>query len=387
VCSHFVVKKPRTMNYQQSHRGLISGQKAGAGARLMRFLLGFAACPYSSVVGLRNLLYSKGWLRAHRVDAAVISIGNITTGGTGKTPLVVWLYNLITQNSKLKAQNYDCAILTRGYKAIRKSKVKSQDYQDEVAILTECCPQAKVIVNPDRVAGAAEAIIKFDAKVLIMDDGFQHRRLARDLDIVTIDATEPFGYGRMLPAGLLREPVTSLKRADAVVITRCDQITELELTELEENLRAVNSDMTIARSMHAPLGAKSADNKEISIEQLKGKKVFAFCGIGNPDAFLDTIKAMGCELAGSEVYDDHYRYTEKCLANISEQAQGLGADLILTTQKDWTKVVSDFRPQILDSQSSPPFACLAIEIRFLAGEDKLTALIKETLAGKISEGS
>lgn len=375
------------MNYEQSYRGLISGQKAGMGAGLLRLLLGFAACPYSSVVGLRNLLYSKGWLKAHRVDAAVISIGNITTGGTGKTPLVVWLYNLITQKSRLKAQNYDCAILTRGYKTTQNSKLETQNYMDEPAVLADSCPDAKVIVNPDRVAGAAEAIIKFDAKVLIMDDGFQHRRLARDLDIVTIDATEPFGYGKMLPAGLLREPVASLKRTGAVVITRCDQITEPELVELEENLRAVNSGMTIARSMHAPVYAKSADNKEIGIEQLNGKKIFAFCGIGNPDAFLDTIKAMRCELVGSKLYDDHYHYAEDCLADISEQAQRLGADLILTTQKDWTKVVSDFRSQILDSKSSPPFAYLAIEIKFLAGEDKLTALIKETLAGRMSEGS
>ena len=120
---------------------------------------------------------------------------------------------------------------------------------------------------------------------------------------------------------------------------------------------------------------------------MNGKKVFAFCGIGNPDGFLHTVRAMGCELVGSEVYGDHYHYTENSLADIGEQARRLGADLILTTQKDWTKVISDFRSQISDSESSPPFACLAIEIKFLAGEDKLTALIKETLAGKISEGN
>ena len=370
---------------QQTHRQLISGQRAGVGPALLRLLLSVAAVGYSIAVRIRNSLYSKGFLKTHRANVPVISIGNITVGGTGKTPLVVWLCNSITQNSKLKTQNYNCAILTRGYKAIQKSKVKSQNYTDEIAILTKCCPQAKVIVNPDRVAGATEAIIKFGAKVLMMDDGFQHRRLARDLDIVAMDATQPFGYGKMLPAGLLREPVSSLKRADAVVITRCDQITELELTELEEKLRAVNSDMVIARSVHTPVYAKSANNKETSIDQLKGKKIFAFCGIGNPDAFLNTIKTLGCKLVGSRVYDDHYHYTDTCLAGICEQAAHLGAGLVLTTQKDWTKVISQFRSQISDCQLSLPFAYLAIEIKFLAGQDKLTALIKDTLAGKISQ--
>jgi tetraacyldisaccharide 4'-kinase len=237
-----------------------------------------------------------------------------------------------------------------------------------------------VIVNPDRVAGAAEATGKFGAKVLIMDDGFQHRRLARDLDIVAIDATQPFGYGKVLPAGLLREPVTSLKRAGAVVITRCDQIADAKLDKLEEELRSVNPNTVIARSVHAAVSAKSTDEKDIGVEQLKGKKVFAFCGIGNPDAFLNTIKKLGSELVGSKVYSDHYHYREACLADIHEQALKLGADLVLTTQKDWTKIA-----QLAPTQKGIPFACVAIEIKFLAGEDRLTALIQNTLAGKIAQ--
>jgi tetraacyldisaccharide 4'-kinase len=365
---------------QQTYCKLISGQNNGLFPQLLHCILGLPATGFSFVVRLRNFLYSKGWLKVHHVDAAVICVGNITTGGTGKTPLVVWLCNLITQNSNLKTQNRKCAILTRGYKARAE---KNKDLKDEIAILAGSCPEAKVIVNPDRVAGAAEAIDKYAAKVLIMDDGFQHRRLARNLDIIAIDATQPFGYGKLLPAGLLREPVSSLNRAGAVVITRCDQITDTELEELERKLRTTRSDMIIARSIHAPVYAKSKDDKEISIEQLKGKKVFAFCGIGNPDAFLKTIKDIGAELAGSKIYDDHYHYTDACLTEISEQAKELGADLILTTQKDWTKVISNTKFLLSESKSPLPFAYLAIEIQFLAGEEKLTALIKDTLASKI----
>jgi len=383
------------MNQDDFHK-LISGQKSGPGIVLLRLLLDIAAIGYSIAVRLRNFLYSKGWLKAHRADAVVISIGNITVGGTGKTPLVVWLCKQIISDSRFQISNSQCAILTRGYKSraqehksTRAQELKSTRAQeigslkDEPAILIEKCPEVKVIVNPDRVGGAGEAINKFGAKVLIMDDGFQHRRLERDLDIVAIDATRPFGYGKMLPAGLLREPVSSLKRADGVVITRCDQITENEISQIEKKLRAINPDMVIARSIHAPAYVKSTDNKEISLKYLKGKKIFAFCGIGNPDAFLNTIKQLGANLVGSKVYNDHHHYTNDCLADIYEQAGALKADLILTTQKDWTKIISDFRIQISDFEYSLPLAYIGIEIKFLAGEDKLRGLIEKTLAGKI----
>jgi len=308
-------------------------------------------------------------LKAHRVNAAVICVGNITVGGTGKTPLAVWL-------SGQMAPCHKCAILTRGYKSTR-------DCCDEPVMLAESCPQAQVLVNPDRVAGAAEAIDKFGAEVLIMDDGFQHRRLARDLDIVAIDATQPFGYRKMLPAGLLREPVTSLKRAGAVVLTRCDQVAGADLDRLEDQVRSINSRAIIARSAHVPLCAKSANEQKTSIEQLKGKRIFAFCGIGNPGAFFNTIRILGAELVGSKVYDDHHRYTDVCLGEIRGQAKILEANLILTTQKDWTKLASEFKSQISDSRSPMPFACLAIEIRFLTGETELKSLIENTLAGRI----
>ena len=224
-----------------------------------------------------------------------------------------------------------------------------------------------------------------------MDDGFQHRRLARNLDIVTIDATKPFGYGKLLPAGLLREPICSLKRAHAVVITRCDQVSEVDLTRLEEKLLGINQDLLITRSIHAPVCAKSLEHMEISLDELKGKKVFAFCGIGNPDAFLNTVRRLGVTLVGSKIYEDHYHYTHDCLTDIQKQACSLNAEIILTTQKDWTKAAPLLQQAAVLSCSDLPsakkditFAYLAIELKFPAGEDKITQLIEDTLAGKIS---
>ena len=363
---------------QQSYRKLISGTNGGLGASFLHLVLGGAAQVYSIVIRLRNFLYSKGWLKIHRVNAAVISVGNITVGGTGKTPLVIWLYKQIIKDSTPQAENCRCAILSRGYKSTKNLKLKTRSYRDEPAILIKSCPEAKLIINPDRLAGACEAVNKFGAKILIMDDGFQHRRLGRDIDIVTIDATEPFGFGRMLPAGLLRESPAGLSRADAVVLTRCDQSSEAELNKLEEKLKLINPDMIIARSIHSPICAKSLGRKEIKIEELKDKKIFAFCGIGNPDAFLNTIRQLGVNPVGSKIYNDHYHYTNDCLADIYEEALYLKADLILSTEKDWTKTAL-----AASAKMNIPLAYLAIELKFTAGEDKLRGLIEDTLAGKI----
>jgi tetraacyldisaccharide 4'-kinase len=372
---------------QHDFRQLVSGRSTGFKSQAIRFALRVTAQGYKAIVILRNFLYSKEWLRTYRVNAIVISVGNITTGGTGKTPFVIWLYKFLQQN------RIQCAILTRGYKTRRASCVmrrakNERDTQhtmrstiDEPAILAETCPQANVIVNPDRVAGANEAVNKFDAKILIMDDGFQHRRLARDLDIITIDATQPFGYGKLLPAGLLREPADSLKRADAIVITRSDQVADEELADLERKLLSINNNMTTARATHSPVCAKTIDNKVISIEELKDKKILAFCGIGNPDAFLNTIKNLGANPVGAKIYDDHYHYTDKDVADIRKEAMHLKTDLILTTQKDWSKISEQV--SISDFQSPIPFVYLAVELKITSGEDRITSLIKDCLTGKI----
>jgi len=360
---------------QQAYRNLISDRSTGLSAAILRFFLATFALIYSTVVWLRNFLYSKRWLKIYRANARVFSVGNITTGGTGKTPLVIWLCKFLQQ------KEFQCAVLTRGYKTHAEKRASSIEHQasrtDEPAILTESCPQAKVIINPNRVEAAVEAVNKFGAKMLIMDDGFQHRRLYRDLDIVTIDVTCPFGYGKVLPAGLLREPVVSLKRADAAVLTRCDQIPESKLSQIEKKLQLINPDMIIAKSIHNPICAKSITGEEITIEQLRSRKIFAFCGIGNPDAFLNTITELGATLVGSKIYNDHYHYTDSDIDDIYEQANRLEADLILSTLKDHTQHA------IRNTQYEIPFAYLAVELKFLTGEDKLKELIEDALAGKI----
>jgi tetraacyldisaccharide 4'-kinase len=363
---------------QKSYYNLISGKSKGLLACLVFMSLIAASKIYTVIIRLRNYFYNKHIFAIHHTDAKVISIGNITAGGTGKTPLVTWLCNEITSDQKPKSQKYKLAILTRGYKTIKNSKLKTQNYVDEPAVLAENCPQASIVINPDRVIGASQAIGKFAANVLVMDDGFQHRRLARDLDIITIDATCPFGYEKLIPAGLLREPIESLKRADAIVLTRCDQVSENQLQQIESKLRQTKPNLLISRTIHKSVYIKTIDNRKISLEQFKDKKVFAFCGIGNPEAFLTSLLNMGYDIVGSKFFNDHHNYTENCLVDLEKQSQFAHAEVILTTQKDWTKICR------LKTAKNMPLAYAVIEIKFLSGQDKLRYLIEDTLTGKIS---
>jgi len=367
---------------QTTYLNIVSGQVSGFVGIPARLALTALSWPYAAVVRLRNHFYTTGRLKAHRAGVPVVCIGNLTTGGTGKTPLVVWLCRY------LRERQVPCAILTRGYKMPRGA------LSDEPALLAAQCPGVAVVVNPDRVAGAAEAIRSHGARVLVMDDGFQHRRLARDLDIVAIDAMRPFGcrsmgvppidsrsrarypcYGKLLPAGLLREPVTGLRRAHAVVLTRCDQVSEDTLRQIEESIRRMNRDLVLARSIHVPVGIKTRDGVEIGLDQLRGKRLFAFCGIGNPPSFFHTVEHLGGMLVGSKTYDDHYRYTAADLEQIHREAAAQEVSLILTTQKDGTKIARLPHPP-----QQPPLAYLTIELQVTAGADRLTALIDRLLS-------
>ena len=328
-------------------------------------LLKFAAICYAAIVVVRNWLYDKSIIRAKHAEAPVICVGNLTTGGTGKTPLVVWLCNMLAK------KGFRCAVLTRGYKA------QQDGFADEPAMLAKAAAKAKIIVNPDRVVGAAKATGKFDANVLIMDDGFQHRKLARDIDIVAIDATEPFGYEKLLPAGLLREPVKSIRRADAVVITRFNQSLPEHIEEIEGRIKNIKPEIVFARAIHKPVSVRLIKGAEMSFEQLREKKIFAFCGIGNPDAFYSTLKELRLNIVASKTYNDHHDYTEDDVARICEEARYLEADIIISSQKDWVKTA------LLSLEKFDiPFAYHIVELEFVSGQGTKTDMIEKMLSNK-----
>ncbi len=329
----------------------------------MRFLLSATAVPYSAAVRVRNFLYDKKVLKSRRAQAVVISIGNITAGGTGKTPLVIWIYNF------LREKNINPAILTRGY------KTGARNIQiDEPALLAGNCPDANIIVEPDRLRGAKNAINDLGSKLLILDDGFQHRRLDRDLDIVTIDATQPFGYGKILPAGLLREPLNCLRRADAVVITHCEKMPIERIEKIENTIRKIKPDITIARSIHQPVSIQYKDGNEQPVEKLQNKKVYAFCGIANPESFVRLIENLGAKLTGTKFFNDHHRYSRSDLEQICRTAESLNSEIVLTTEKDWNKITH------LKTSARLPLAFLKIQIQFTSAIEQFIDLIEKLLA-------
>ena len=347
---------------QNSYRKLIAERGGRMDRRLLRALLRVISVPYRLAVALRNGAYDLRLVRTYSADVPVISVGNITTGGTGKTPLVVWLCRLLEEKS-LK-----CAVLTRGYKSAKGM------VSDEPAILARACSGTKVLVNADRVAAAGRAVSQFAAQVLVMDDGFQHRRLGRDLDIVAIDATRPFGYDRLLPAGLLREPKKAIRRADAVVITHYDQSNTVGVDLLEKRMRRIKPDLVIAKAIHRHRCARGTGDVSYDLDELRKKHIFAFCGIGNPEAFLNRLKKHGMHVVGTRIFNDHHNYSESDFAQIRDQAASLGADMILSTEKDWVKtaVGAGKFTDIL-------FVYLAVELVFIDGGDKIEGLIDGVL--------
>jgi tetraacyldisaccharide 4'-kinase len=348
-----------------TYRKIVSGQDQRPGIGILRALLGAVALVYGLVMRGRNLLFAVGILRSRRASVPVISIGNITTGGTGKTPLVIWLCNY------LRNKGLHCSILTRGY------KTQPDQITDEPALLARACLDTDVIVNPNRVTGAQKAVSVYQAQALVLDDGFQHRKLKRDLDIVAVDATCPFGYGRVLPAGLLREPKSGLSRADAVIITRFDQADAEQMRKLEQEIQKIAPNIFIAKAAHKHTGAVTFQNEKLDLEELRSKKIFAFCGIGNPDAFFRCLEQNGLSLEDTQIFDDHHAYTREEMKQIFERAVSCGAEMILCTQKDWVKSAL-----LSPEEESVVFAYLAMELDFFEGLDKITLLIDNLFSGQ-----
>ena len=300
---------------------------------------------YAAGAGLRNALYDRGWLAAHDLGAPAISIGNITAGGTGKTPVVALVAGLLIENGE------KVCILTRGYG--RREPAKRVVVSDGSSILADAETggdepvelarrlggKAVIVTDRDRVAAAKFARSEFGVTCFVLDDGFQHRRAARGLDIVCIDATDPFGGGELLPAGRLRESPANLRRADAVIITKAEAAADL--AKLEQEIRRFAPEAAIFRaesgiSGFTELSAFLAGENVSSNRELPGP-AFAFCGLGNPSHFFKTLVEAGIELAGTRAFRDHQRYTQAEAELLNEAAKNARATAFVTTAKDAVK--------------------------------------------------
>jgi tetraacyldisaccharide 4'-kinase len=342
---------------------LISGKRRGPIAFLLRLLLSFASIPYAVVHGTRRLFYQIGLFKSVRLPVPVISVGNITAGGTGKTPIVEYLARWFAR------KNLRTVILARGYQKIDESGRDDEDLFAEMDI-----EGVVRLAGKDRVALARRAMQDLKPDVFILDDGFQHYRIQRDLEIVAIDTTNPFAGGRLIPRGLLRESPSNLRRADIIALTRCNQAEPQDLYELRERVDRISEGVQIVETCHKPVCVRNLTSKtRKSLDWLKGKAFHAICGIGNPDSFRRTIESLGAKLPKFRAFGDHHLYTAQDLQQVNATAQEFMVKGILTTEKDSLKL----NPEAFDL----PLLALTVEIEARRGEDiidaRLRSLIRE----------
>jgi len=289
--------------------------------------------PYGGAAHLRARAYRKGILKQHRLEGIVISIGNLTVGGTGKTPMVLWLAE------SLAAEQKRVGILTRGYRGeISPDGDAGKSTSDEARLLhSRLGNRVALGVGPDRLARGRELAGK-GVEWFILDDGFQHLRLARDADIVLLDATDPFGGGHLLPAGRLREPRTALGRADIIVITRSSHSPAVEAAVRRDSAAPVFYARTELESVLPVPGSVATSDEsrasEVTPFDPRSAKLFAFCGIGNPSAFLHDLREWGFQIAGQRVFPDHHRYSRAEVDSIAAAAAACGAGGVICTEKD-----------------------------------------------------
>lgn len=347
----------------ESFKRIADGSARGAGPAVARAALRAVSVPYGWAVAARNAAYDAGVLASHSAPIPVISVGNITLGGTGKTPLVAWVAR------RLASRGHRPAIVSRGYAA------RPGEVSDEAAELALVVPGTMHVADRDRVAGVRAAAAAA-ATVAVLDDGFQHRRLRRDLDIVAIDATDPFGCGQLFPRGLLREPVRGLRRAAAVVLTRATSVDAARRAWIRDRITAAVGGAAPPAWMeaeHRPVGLRTADGRTEPLSLLAGRRVAAFAGIGNPAAFRGTLAGLGADVAAFTSFPDHHAYPPGDLDRLARRMP-TGVDLVVTTLKDLVKIDS---PTLGDV----PLVALEIALAPLVGAEAVVAAIDAAAPG------
>jgi tetraacyldisaccharide 4'-kinase len=280
----------------------------------LQILLWPLSVVYGCVVRTKRTFYERGWLKAKRLDGAVISVGNVSTGGTGKTPMVMWLAE------KFLAEGRSVAILTRGYKG-------SNGTSDEVEVIRRRLgKRVRFGVGADRYAEGRKLEAAKKVDIVLLDDGFQHMKLARDVDIVLVDASRDWAKEKLLPAGFLREPMSAVGRADVVVTTR---VSDFDKVSKIGDWRAFSA-MTVATECRTLHGNETAE-----IDKLRVQGPFlAFCGIGNPEAFFRDLGVVHLKVVGTKNFADHHRYSPSDIESLEREAKRLGANGLITTEKD-----------------------------------------------------
>lgn len=333
---------------------------------------------YGLITQIRRWCYRHGWLVTARLPCPVISVGNLTVGGTGKTPFVIFLAQ------QLMAKGRRVAILSRGYKRTGSTPqvlvsdgvhilADPSESGDEPFLMAQRCPQAIVAVGANRVALGRWVLERHPVDCMILDDGFQHLALHRDVDLVLLDATDAAGLDALLPAGRLREPLHELDRASAVVITRADSRHEVDAIRSRLHRIARSADDTIDVVFRPECFIAIGSGGAQTVEWAQDKKAWLVSGIGHSLSFRRSAESVGIKVVGETMFEDHHRYSQREIGEVRNKAQGSGSDIVLTTEKDGGKLLS-----LLAADDS--WWMLRLEPYVVRGEDRLLYLIDEPLS-------
>lgn len=355
----------------------ITTKQRGVLAMLLCILLTPLWLLYGVAIWIRNSCYTCGIIRQKQLPCRVISVGNIVAGGSGKTPTVIAIAKLLQENS------YKVGVVLRGYKGKSNSKITfvsdgekhlctRDECGDEADMLARHLTNIPIVVGKQRYLAGKATIERFDCDVLLLDDGFQHRQLSRDLDILTIDVTQPFGTGKMLPIGTLREPKSSIQRADLILLTRTD-MPNIDIAIIKADLDRIAPNTSIFESVHEPTSLyflnQQDENVSLCVDYLKNKRILAVCGIGNPNAFVSTLRKYNPETVELFAFADHHVYTESDLENIRHRMNQYGSEFVVITQKDEQKIAS-LSPDL-------PIVVLGIELVITDGIEVLTQALQK----------
>lgn len=372
-------------------QAIMNGQKKSPFC-LLEVGLYLISLVYGGLVGLRAFCYEKKWAKSEKLPCGIISVGNITLGGTGKTPMTIYLAQ------KVRDLGYRVAVISRGYKggaektggvvSDGKNILMTPDLSgDEPFMMAGRLKDIPVIVGRNRYAGGQLAIEKFHASVIILDDGFQHLKLARDLNLVLLDSQNPLGNGYLFPRGILRESRHALIRADAVILTRFRE----ESASQVSGINALISRKPIFRSGHIPYIQKIIESVQNSVDtslrlstidvirDLSGQCVYAFSGIAKNDDFKKTVEGLGCCLTGFKAFPDHHPYSRKDLHDIAMGCENLKARFILTTEKDGARIPEDFSWPV-------PLVIIGLNLGFRESEPSFDRFLEDYLRDVIVKG-
>lgn len=350
-------------------------------ARAWLAFLGPASQVYGGLVLLRTALFASGLAGVRRLPVPVLSIGNLVVGGSGKTPFVEMLAR------RLHERGHRVAIILRGYRGGFTRAMVISDGQrmlfeppmaaDEAYLLGRHLRGVAVLTGADRYRVGRMALEQLGSEIIVLDDGFQHLGLHRDLDVVLVDGANPFGYGRLLPAGLLREPPEALARADLLVVTHADSGGDLDV--IRQDLRRYAPTAPIVLAVHRPIGLIGPHCEALPLRRLEGERLVAFSGIGSPGSFEATLVRLGAHVLAHHIFPDHYAYSPADLEALSAAAKLAGASMMVTTEKDMIKLTR----LNLEDKAMPLYA-LSITLELVEGAATLERMLDGVLRSSAS---